>query len=48
MEKLVRLLDSSNSQMFWNITDKGRKDTTKTIVQPMKFQDCAYAKRILN
>ena len=47
-EKLVRLLNSSKSQMFWNITDKGRKNTTKTIVQPIKFQDGAYAKKILN
>ena len=40
---LVKMMVPTNPQKFWSITNKGRKDITKSAVQPIKRQDGSYA-----
>ena len=39
----MKMMNSTNPQQFWSIINKGRKDITRSVVQPIKRQDGSYA-----
>ena len=43
LENLVKMMDPTNPQKFWSIINKGRKDATRSVVQPIKRQDGSHA-----
>ena len=43
LDDLMKMIDPKNPQKFWNIINKGRKDATRSVVQPIKRQDGSYA-----
>ncbi|MEW8546767.1 MAG: reverse transcriptase domain-containing protein [Candidatus Thiodiazotropha sp.] len=43
LDDMVKLLDPSKPSQFWNVINKTRKDSSKTVVQPIRREDNSLA-----